>query len=161
MANGEWGDFVWGDGGSPPPFIASALHEESDFNVGLCRGGCNVKHACCGKKVRARRETCKRNCSAKGAQLRAEAEAAVYGNGGSSGSSGGSGNGGGWDAELEADLAEAEKENEQLRLQLAQGGGDGSSGGTSNGNGKMGNTLIIGGVVVLAVILVIIVWMKK
>lgn len=147
MANGEWGDFVWGDGGKPPPFIASALHEESNFNVGLCRGGCNFKHACCGKKVKARRETCKRNCSARKAEYSAAAEAAVYGNGGS-------GNGGGWDVELELDLAEAEAENKLLRSQL-DGGGNGAS-----GNGKMGNMLIIGGIAV-AVIVVVILLMKK
>jgi len=146
MANGEWGDFVWGDGGSPPPFIASALHEESNFNVGLCRGACIFKHGCCGKKVKKRREECKQRCSAQKAEYSAAAEATVYGNGGN-------GNGGGWDVELELDLAEAEAENKLLRSQL-DGGGNG------NGKGKMGNMLIIGGIVV-AVIVVVILLMKK
>lgn len=149
-ANSEWGDFVWGDGGSPPPFIASSLGEESGFNKGMCSAKCRLNHMCCGNKVKKRRNACFAGCNAQEIAYLAEAEAAVGGGGG-----GGSGNGGGWDEDLALDLAEVEAENAQLRSQLA-GGGNGA-GGT---NGKMGNMLIIGGIVVVVIVLVIFL-MKK
>lgn len=157
------GDFVWGDGGKPPPFIASALHEESGFSVSLCRGACNLKHACCGGGVKARRAVCKTHCSEEGARLRAEAEAAVYGNGGNGG-----GNGGGPDysADIAADLAEAERELKALRDQLLAGtGGNGGNGGFAFGGAGGGKTnwgtiaAIVG--VVIGIIVMIMMYKKK
>lgn len=177
MANNP---FVWGDGGKPAPFIARALHEESEFTLGGCKAKCSLKYSamcpgnCCfppwgskHKKCKSdnlkKQSNCKAGCHAEEQALLAEAEDKVYGNGGNGG-------GNGWDEELAIDLAEAEAELQALKDQLLAGrGGNGNGGnggglafgGAGGGETNWGTIAAIGGILIGIVVMVMMYKKKK